>query len=151
MNVAVGLMDGLGLDGDRCIRVIPRQTQQKPRVTEAQHNAEKHFSFLFRCSCNFTSFRVRVNPVSIRLNVVSTNRMNAIHVKPTVVSEPSGQPGPTHVEDPPRSLLACGGLSSRVARGLSAVDPWYFEPIIHHKHIQLPADRLCWNVSVLLL
>ena len=24
MNVAVGLMDGLGLDGDRCIRVIPR-------------------------------------------------------------------------------------------------------------------------------
>ena len=25
MNVAVGLMDGLGLDGDRCIRVIPRQ------------------------------------------------------------------------------------------------------------------------------
>ena len=27
MNVAVGLMDGLGLDGDRCIRVIPRHTQ----------------------------------------------------------------------------------------------------------------------------
>ena len=26
MNAAVGLMDGLGLDGDRCIRVIPRQT-----------------------------------------------------------------------------------------------------------------------------
>ena len=25
MNVAVGLMDGLGLDGDQCIRVIPRQ------------------------------------------------------------------------------------------------------------------------------
>ena len=25
MNAAVGLMDGLGLDGDRCIRVIPRQ------------------------------------------------------------------------------------------------------------------------------
>ena len=25
MNVAVGLMDGLGLDGDWCIRVIPRQ------------------------------------------------------------------------------------------------------------------------------
>ena len=24
MNAAVGLMDGLGLDGDRCIRVIPR-------------------------------------------------------------------------------------------------------------------------------
>ena len=77
--------------------------------------------------------------------------MNAIHDKPTVVSEPYGQPGPTHVEDPPRSLLACGGLSFRVAWGLSAVDPWYFEPIIHHKHIQWPADRLCWNVSVLLL
>ena len=26
MNAAVGLMDGLGLDGDRCIRVIPRHT-----------------------------------------------------------------------------------------------------------------------------
>ena len=25
MNAAVGLMDGLGLDGDRCIHVIPRQ------------------------------------------------------------------------------------------------------------------------------
>ena len=24
MRAAVGLMDGLGLDGDRCIRVIPR-------------------------------------------------------------------------------------------------------------------------------
>ena len=42
--------------------------------------------------------------------------MNAPHVKPTVVSEPYGQPGPTHVEDPPRSPLACGGLSC-VARG----------------------------------
>ena len=28
MNAAVGLMDGLGLDGDRCIRVIPRQILQ---------------------------------------------------------------------------------------------------------------------------
>ena len=28
MNAAVGLMDGLGLDGDRCIRVIPRQLFQ---------------------------------------------------------------------------------------------------------------------------
>ena len=27
MNAAVGLMDGLGLDGDRCIRVIPQQNQ----------------------------------------------------------------------------------------------------------------------------
>ena len=27
MNAAVGLMDGLGLDGDRCIRVIPRHIQ----------------------------------------------------------------------------------------------------------------------------
>ena len=26
MNVAVGLMDGLGLDGDRCICVIPRHS-----------------------------------------------------------------------------------------------------------------------------
>ena len=28
MNAAVGLMDGLGLDGDRCISVIPRQKGQ---------------------------------------------------------------------------------------------------------------------------
>ena len=28
MNVAVGLTAGLGLDGDRCIRVIPRQERQ---------------------------------------------------------------------------------------------------------------------------
>ena len=28
MNVAVGLMDGLGLDGDRCIRVIPRHREE---------------------------------------------------------------------------------------------------------------------------
>ena len=33
MNAAVGLMDGLGLDGDRCIRVIPRQWWQKSKVT----------------------------------------------------------------------------------------------------------------------
>ena len=26
MNAAVSLMDGLGLDGDRCIHVIPRQS-----------------------------------------------------------------------------------------------------------------------------
>ena len=33
MNAAVGLMDGLGLDGDRCIRVIPRHNpeNQAPR------------------------------------------------------------------------------------------------------------------------
>ena len=30
MNAAVGLMDGLGLDGDRCIRVIPRHLQYLP-------------------------------------------------------------------------------------------------------------------------
>ena len=33
MNVAVGLMDGLGLDGDLCIRVIP---QHLPRGVSAQ-------------------------------------------------------------------------------------------------------------------
>ena len=30
MNAAVSLMDGLGLDGDRCIRVIPRQKEEMP-------------------------------------------------------------------------------------------------------------------------
>ena len=29
MHAAVGLMDGLGLDGDRCIRVIPRHWSMK--------------------------------------------------------------------------------------------------------------------------
>ena len=32
MNAAVGLMDGLGLDGDRCIRVIPRQRELRLRL-----------------------------------------------------------------------------------------------------------------------
>ena len=31
MNAAVGLMDGLRLDGDRCIRVIPRHSSQTER------------------------------------------------------------------------------------------------------------------------
>ena len=29
MNAAVGLTAGLGLDGDRCIRMIPRQAPQR--------------------------------------------------------------------------------------------------------------------------
>ena len=32
MTLAVGLTDGLGLDGDRCIRVIPRQVQYAIQV-----------------------------------------------------------------------------------------------------------------------
>ena len=32
MNAAVGLMDGLGLDGDRCIHVIPRQSRHPPGI-----------------------------------------------------------------------------------------------------------------------
>ena len=35
MNAAVGLMDGLGLDGDRCIRVIPRQVRGGVKQPEA--------------------------------------------------------------------------------------------------------------------
>ena len=31
------------LDKVEPISIQPLQTQQKPRVTEAQHNAEKHF------------------------------------------------------------------------------------------------------------
>ena len=31
MNAAVGLTAGLGLGGDRCIRVIPRQSVEKAR------------------------------------------------------------------------------------------------------------------------
>ena len=31
------------------------QTQQKPRVTEAQHNAEKHSLFTFNFSCYINS------------------------------------------------------------------------------------------------
>ena len=33
MNAAVGLMDGLGLDGDQCISVIPRQ------IPYSKHNS----------------------------------------------------------------------------------------------------------------
>ena len=39
MNAAVSLMDGLGLDGDRCIRVIPRQKRPP-------HNRYKLWVFL---------------------------------------------------------------------------------------------------------
>ena len=38
MNAAVGLMDGLGLDGDRCIRVIP---QHFPDETTTEDSVEK--------------------------------------------------------------------------------------------------------------
>ena len=37
------------------ISIQPLQTQQKPRVTEAQHNAEKHFLFLFQIISQGTS------------------------------------------------------------------------------------------------
>ena len=33
------------MDAFRHVTPPPLQTQQKPRVTEAQHNAEKHFLF----------------------------------------------------------------------------------------------------------
>ena len=38
MNAAVGLMDGLGLDGDRCIRVIPRHIQCNTVDAEGKKN-----------------------------------------------------------------------------------------------------------------
>ena len=38
MNGAVGLMDGLGLDGDQCIRVIPRQSLHTPVQQEVGLN-----------------------------------------------------------------------------------------------------------------
>ena len=34
------------MDAFRHVTPLPLQTQQKPRVTEAQHNAEKHFLLL---------------------------------------------------------------------------------------------------------
>ena len=37
MNVAVGLMDGLGIDGDRCIRMIPRQVGHHPLKMAGPH------------------------------------------------------------------------------------------------------------------
>ena len=40
MNAAVGLMDGLGLDGDRCISVIPRQ-YSRPLVKLIQEKIVK--------------------------------------------------------------------------------------------------------------
>ena len=40
MRAAVSLTDGLGLDGDRCIRVIPRQTPTYD-FSEKLHEIEK--------------------------------------------------------------------------------------------------------------
>ena len=36
MRAAVGLTDGLGLDGDRCIRVIPRQDESENKSEVVQ-------------------------------------------------------------------------------------------------------------------
>ena len=41
MNAAVGLMDGLGLDGDRCIRVIPRQFMNLYSVAQLGYQCTK--------------------------------------------------------------------------------------------------------------
>ena len=53
MNAAVGLMDGLGLDGDRCIRVIPRQN-----ISEYQ--CSKTLFTLVNCEGSLTFFFVYV-------------------------------------------------------------------------------------------
>ena len=48
MNAAVGLTAGLGLDGDRCIRVIPRHLQTLSLVTGDTYSANcLDLSFIF--------------------------------------------------------------------------------------------------------
>ena len=68
MNAAVGLMDGLGLDGDRCIRVIPRQlaSLQSCCTVDGQHGVNGHlqtcpdssgtFFFQIEVLVNFTFY-----------------------------------------------------------------------------------------------
>ena len=49
MNAAVGLMDGLGLDGDRCIRVIPRQLIQSSTSFKVTVNIwQESYHFMFK-------------------------------------------------------------------------------------------------------
>ena len=63
MNVAVGLMDGLGLDGDWCIRVIPRHleggytpSEGTPQVLTsggATESFRTHPTGMLSCYCLF--------------------------------------------------------------------------------------------------
>ena len=47
MNAAVGLMDGLGLDGDQCICVIPRQSvERKSLLPDANGVAKVMLSYM---------------------------------------------------------------------------------------------------------
>ena len=69
MNAAVGLMDGLGLDGDRCICVIPRQV-----ATNASFNLQFNLGHFFALG-PLTSLNLNIaaiwvtNPwVSIQIN-----------------------------------------------------------------------------------
>ena len=48
MNAAIGLMDGLGLDGDRCIRVIPRHNAKIPTLATLCISGTKHVSMFRR-------------------------------------------------------------------------------------------------------
>ena len=50
MNAFVGLMDGLGLDGDRCIRVIPRQKVSTLVKTKSAMDFLKNNTFLATAS-----------------------------------------------------------------------------------------------------
>ena len=63
MNAAVGLMDGLGLDGDRCIRVIPRQ----------------HIGFVFQFGKDLFCVRYRTI-FSIKLLISSQSRVFLINL-----------------------------------------------------------------------
>ena len=62
MRAAVGLTDGLGLDGDRCIRVIPRQ-----RVIR---NEQQNFSFAIQTL--FMIFRLKFDSVLDQKNSAFT-------------------------------------------------------------------------------
>ena len=45
------------------ISIQPLQTQQKPRVTEVQHNAEKHFLFISYNNWTFIGFDIHIDLV----------------------------------------------------------------------------------------
>ena len=66
------------------ISIQPLQTQQKPRVTEAQHNAEKHYlltifiSWKWRTDVLFLDIHIRKKPVTFDLNCIINLRTTCL-------------------------------------------------------------------------
>ena len=61
MNAAVGLMDGLGLDGDRCIRVIPRHppfSMKEEALPACKETIVRKYTMVLKGPSNATDLNV---------------------------------------------------------------------------------------------